>query len=192
LLVVTLHRLSLRFEHTMVGTLINAGAILAGGLLGATTKVEVSVRRQQLIRVLLGVATAWFGLRLVWIGLAAGTARFFFYQLFIVLVAMVLGHLVGKLCRIQALMNRIGQSAKVKLERATTEGKRAANDGFTAATLLFCAAPLGIVGALEDGLSRYFAPLAIKAVMDCLAALSFARMFGGGVPVCTDLDWRRH
>lgn len=162
----------------MLGTLINAGAILVGGLLGATTRVEVSVRGQQLIKVLLGVATAWFGLRLVWIGLASGTARFFFYQLLIVLVAMVLGNLIGKLCRIQALMNRIGQSAKVKLERAATEGKKAANDGFMAATMLFCAAPLGIVGALEDGVSRYWAPLAIKGVMDCLAALSFARMFG--------------
>ena len=162
----------------MFGTLINAGAILAGGLLGATTKVEVSVRRQQFIKVLLGVATVWFGLRLVWIGLASGTAKYFFYQLIIVLVAMVLGHLIGKLCRIQALMNRIGQSAKVKLERTATEGKKAANDGFIAATMLFCAAPLGIVGALEDGVSRYWAPLAIKAAMDCLAAHSFTRMFG--------------
>jgi uncharacterized protein len=162
----------------MVGTLINAGAILTGAILGVTTRVEVSMRRQQLIKVLLGVATAWFGLRLVWIGLASGTAKYFFYQLIIVLVAMVLGHLIGKLCRIQASMNRIGQDAKAKLERTAKQGKKAANDGFMAATMLFCAAPLGIVGALEDGMSRYWAPLAIKAVMDCLAALSFARMFG--------------
>jgi uncharacterized membrane protein YqgA involved in biofilm formation len=91
---------------------------------------------------------------------------------------MVVGHLIGKWCRIQAVMNRIGQSAKAKLERTATHGKKAANDGFMAATMLFCAAPLGIVGALEDGVSRYWAPLAIKGVMDCLAALSFARMFG--------------
>jgi len=138
------------------------------------------MQRQQFIKVLLGVATVWFGLRLVWIGLwlPSRTAKSFFYQLVIVLVAMVVGHLIGKWCRIQALMNRIGQSAKIKLERAAKEGKKAANDGFMAATMLFCAAPLGIVGALEDGVSHYWAPLAIKAVMDCLAALSFARMFG--------------
>ena len=162
----------------MLGTLINAGAILLGGLLGTATRFEVSMRRQQFIKVLLGVATVWFGLRLVWIGLASGTAKYFFYQLIIVLIAMVLGHLIGKLCRIQAMMNRIGQNAKAKLERVGKEGKKAANDGFLAATMLFCAAPLGIVGALEDGMLRYWAPLAIKGVMDCLAALSFARMFG--------------
>lgn len=164
----------------MLGTLINAGAILIGGLLGAATRVEVPMPRQQFIKVLLGVATVWFGLRLVWIGLwlPSRTAKFFFHQLVIVLIGMVLGHLIGRLCRIQAAMNRIGQNAKAKLERVGQEGKKAANDGFMAATMLFCAAPLGIVGALEDGLSRYWAPLAIKGAMDCLAALSFARMFG--------------
>ena len=162
----------------MLGTLLNVGAILLGAILGFATKVDVSLRRQQQIKVLLGVATAFFGLKLVWTGLASGTAKFFFHQLVIVLIAMVVGNLLGKLCRIQALMNRIGQSAKAKLERVSAKGANAAGDGFMAATLLFCAAPLGIVGALEDGLSAYFQPLAIKAVMDCLAALSFARMFG--------------
>jgi uncharacterized membrane protein YqgA involved in biofilm formation len=162
----------------MLGTLLNAGAIILGAVFGFATKLEVRAQRQQQIKVLLGVATVWFGFRLMWIGLASSTAKFFFYQFLIVLVAMVVGHAFGKLCGIQALMNRVGQSARTKLERAATDEKKAANDGFIAATLLFCAAPLGIVGALEDGLQRYFAPLAIKAVMDGLAAFSFARMFG--------------
>jgi uncharacterized membrane protein YqgA involved in biofilm formation len=178
----------------MIGTFLNAGAILLGALVGLTTKLDVSARRQQQIKVLLGVAAAWFGLKLVWIGLASGTARFFFHQLVVVLIAMIVGHAIGKACRIQALMNRIGQTAKAKLESAA--GKRGANsggDGFIAATLLFCAAPLGIVGALEDGLSQYFYPLAVKAVMDGLAALSFARMFGwtallSAVPVAAFLS----
>ena len=162
----------------MLGTLINAAAILAGAILGATTKIEVSVRRQQQIKVLLGLAAAWFGLKLLWTGLSSNTAGLFLHRLVVVIAAMVVGHLIGKLCRIQSGMNRLGQSAKAKLERTATEGRKAANDGFMAATLLFCAAPLGIVGALEDGLSHYFAPLVIKAVMDGLAALSFARLFG--------------
>jgi uncharacterized protein len=177
----------------MVGTFLNAGAILLGAVLGSATKVEVSVRRQQQIKVLLGVATAFFGFKLMWTGLASGTAGFFFHQFVIAVIAMVVGHLVGKLCRIQALMNGIGRTAKAKLERVSQGSAKAAGDGFMAATLLFCAAPLGVVGALEDGLSRYFQPLAIKAVMDGLAALSFARMFGwtamlSAVPVAAFLS----
>src|SRR6185436_10095125 len=99
---------------------------------------------------------------LLWKGLWSGSVKLFFYHFIIVLLAMIIGHALGKLCRIQIWMNRIGQSAKEKLERAAANPKKAAGDGVIAATLLFCAAPLGIVGALEDGLQRYFAPLAIK------------------------------
>ncbi len=167
----------------MLGMLLNAGAILAGAAIGLATRWDVPARRQQQIKVLLGVATTWFGLKLLWDGLVwngplSGTARHFFQQLIVVLLAMIVGHLLGRLCGIQLWMNSLGRSAKVKLERASSAGKGAASDGLMAATLLFCAAPLGLVGALEDGLQGYFAPLAIKAVMDGLASLAFARMFG--------------
>ena len=167
----------------MLGTLLNAGAIFLGAVIGLATKWDVPAPRQQQIKVLLGVATTWFGFKLlwdglVWNGLLSGTVRHFFQQFIIVLIAMVVGHFIGRLCGIQAWMNRLGQSAKLKLERASTTGKSATSDGLMAATLLFCAAPLGLVGALEDGLQGYFQPLAIKAVMDGLAALAFARMFG--------------
>jgi len=42
---------------------------------------------------------------------------------------------------------------------------------------LFCAAPLGILGAVTDGLAGYFYPLALKAVMDGLAMAGFVPLF---------------
>ena len=50
-------------------------------------------------------------------------------------------------------------------------------DGFNACAILFCAAPLGILGAVADGLSNYFYFLAVKAVMDGLAMTSFVKIF---------------
>ena len=167
----------------MLGTWLNTGAIVAGAVVALATGWEISARIQQQIKVLLGVATAWFGLLLVWKGLTwngalSGTVNFFFHQFAVVLVTMVVGSILGKLCGFQRLMNRIGQSAKARLERGAREGRAAAGEGFMAAVLLFCAAPLGWAGALTDGLLHYFQPLAIKAMMDGLAAFSFARMFG--------------
>ena len=48
---------------------------------------------------------------------------------------------------------------------------------------LFCAAPLGILGATQEGLtlSQYIYPLAIKGVMDGLASMGFVSLFGPGV-----------
>ncbi len=168
----------IRLRAQMLGTLFNSGAIVLGALVGLMTKTELSARLQQQIKILLGVATSFFGLKLVWMGLKSDTNGSFFPKFGIVLLAMVFGHLIGRLIGIQTWMNRLGQQAKSKLELAALNGKKAAGDGLMAAALLFCAAPLGLIGALEDGLQRYFQPLAIKAVMDCLAAFSFARLFG--------------
>ena len=167
----------------MLGTWLNMGAIVAGAALALATRWEIPVRRQQQVKVLLGVATAWFGLLLVWKGLTwngplSATVKMFFHQFAVVLVTLVAGSILGKVCGIQKLMNGLGQSAKARLERVSREGRTAAGEGFMAAVLLFCAAPLGWAGALTDGLLHYFQPLAVKAVMDGLAAFSFARLFG--------------
>ena len=57
-------------------------------------------------------------------------------------------------------------------------------DGFIACAILFCAAPLGLLGAVTDGFPTgdsgfgYFYLLAVKAVMDGLAMTGFVRVFG--------------
>jgi hypothetical protein len=63
------------------------------------------------------------------------------------------------------------------ISSAQSNSPRKAADGFNACTILFCAAPLGILGAVTDGLSGYFYLLAVKAVMDALAMISFAKIF---------------
>jgi hypothetical protein len=68
------------------------------------------------------------------------------------------------------------------MSSADTNSPRKIADGFCACTILFCAAPLGLVGAVVDGLSGYglsgyFYLLAVKAVMDGLAMASFVKMF---------------
>ena len=47
-------------------------------------------------------------------------------------------------------------------------------------TVLFCVAPLALVGAVQDGLLGQWQALGIKALMDGLATMAFARTFGWG------------
>ena len=159
----------------MLGTLFNVAGILLGGILGLATKAEIPPRRQLLIKVLIGLALVWFGLKIAFSSLTAYDWRYFVKLFLILLVAMTAGRLLGRLARIQAGMNRLGQLAKEKLASASERWI----DGFIASALLFCASPLGIVGAIEDGLAtNRYQPLLIKGVIDGLAAFSFARMFG--------------
>ena len=61
------------------------------------------------------------------------------------------------------------------------EAALTAPHGFKTCAALFCAAPLAILGSVQDGLSGYYYPLAVKAVMDGLATMGFVRLFGWGV-----------
>jgi uncharacterized membrane protein YqgA involved in biofilm formation len=101
-------------------------------------------------------------------------------QLVIVVLALMLGKMTGHLLRLQKFSNALGRGASARITSPDRKGNRMA-DGFSASATLFCAAPLSIVGSLQDGLSNYFYPLAIKGFIDGLAAMGFVAIFGWGV-----------
>lgn len=165
----------------MLGTIINVAAIVVGGLAGLFVKRQPSASTQFYFKIALGAFTVYFGLRLTWLSFG-GSFVHVLKQLGIVLLSLMLGNLVGKLLHLQKISNRVGQLARDRMARAKPDSPQRFSDGFTVCALLFCAAPLGILGAIHNGLlPDYYYPLAIKAVMDGLAAMAFAAMFGWGV-----------
>ena len=162
-----------------IGTLVNAAGIAIGGVLGLTVKKPVSPANQTFGKVMLGAAAVYFGLRLTWLSVH-GPFLQMLKQVAIVLLAMMLGKMTGRWLRLQKASNRLGRFARERMERATPENPRRWSDGFNTCALLFCAAPLAVLGSVQDGLSGYCQPLIIKAVMDGLAAMAFAASFGWG------------
>lgn len=160
----------------MLGAWLNAAGILLGALIGRLGFTAWPVRTEIFFRSALSAFTAFFGLRLVWMSLEGGVGAEL-RQLTIAVAATVLGGWIGKLFRLQSGSNRLGRWAGQLLAAAQKNPPGGAQEGFLATTVLFCAAPLGIVGAVADGLADYFPLLAIKAVMDGLAAAGFVRWF---------------
>ena len=159
-----------------IGAFLNALGILLGGLFGLARREPLSARAQIFFRNALGAATVFFALRLVWLSVH-GTFLPCLKQLFLAVLAVVLGNLLGKLLRLQEMSNRLGRYATRLLSSADTDSPRKTADGFCACTILFWAAPLGLVGAVVDGLAGYYYLLAVKAVMDGLAMASFVKIF---------------
>jgi uncharacterized membrane protein YqgA involved in biofilm formation len=164
----------------VAGTWLNVIGIVLGSVCGLIWKKPLSTANQVFIKLLLGAITVLCGLRLTWASFH-GTFLQNLKLLLIVVVAMGLGRVTGRLLRFQSGSNRIGQFARRKMESTKPNDPNRFSDGFAICGLLFCAAPLGILGALSDGLSDYFYPLAVKAVMDGLGAMAFVGMFGVGV-----------
>ena len=160
----------------VTGAFLNAIGILLGGLWGLALRKPLSRRAQVFFRAALGVSTVFFGLRLVWLS-AGGTFLSALRQILIALLAVTVGFWMGRLLRLQKWSNRLGRRAGNVIAPEQANAQRAAADGFAACTVLFCAAPLGWLGAVTDGLSGCFWLLAVKAVMDALAMTSFVKIF---------------
>jgi len=158
------------------GAFLNAIGILLGALLGLSVRKPLPARAQSFFRSTLGLATLIFAFFLVWLSIN-GTVWSCTKQFVTALVAVVIGHAVGRLMKVQKFSNRIGHHAAVIIGNVQKNGLRNPADGFNACTILLCAAPLGIVGAITDGLTGYFWLLAVKAVMDGLALVSLVKLF---------------
>ena len=157
--------------------------ILIGGLFGLALLKPLSLRTQVFFRSALGAFTVFFGLWLVWFSVN-GTFLSALRQMFMAVLAITLGFWIGKLLHLQKLSNRFGRYAGSLIASAQSDAPRKIGGGFIACTILFCAAPLGLLGAVTDGLppgdsqSGYFYLLAVKAVMDGLAMTGFVKVFG--------------
>ena len=162
----------------MIGAFLNAFGILAGALFGLTARAPLSARAQNFFKVALGLFTVFFGLKLV-VDNLQGNFISALKQLGFGMLAVLLGFWLGKLLRLQKLSNRIGRHAGTLLAAAQKNPPGQAADGALAGTILFCAAPLGILGAVADGLATtgFFYLLLIKGVMDGLATASFVKLF---------------
>jgi uncharacterized protein len=163
--------------RSMIGTAINALGIIAGGVVGSVREKPLTPGQESFWKVVLGVFTVYYGLHLSWISLN-GSLLQILKQLLIVIIALSLGRFTGWLLRIQKMSNRIGQKARQRIDAAMTGSPIPSSDGFKICAALFCAAPLGILGAVQDGISGYFYPLIVKGIIDGLAAMGLARLLG--------------
>jgi uncharacterized membrane protein YqgA involved in biofilm formation len=154
--------------------------VLAGGTVGLATTKQLSAAHQGLLKIALGAFTVYVGVSMTWSGLGGSFLKIA-KQLVIVTLALSLGRITGRLLRLQSSLNRLGQYAKEKFAQVPQESNNRLSEGFLTCTILFCVAPLAIFGSIEDGLLGNQRTLAIKSVMDGLATMAFARVFGWSV-----------
>jgi uncharacterized membrane protein YqgA involved in biofilm formation len=163
----------------MLGTIVNVGAIIAGGSAGLFAGKQLSPQLQFRIKMVLGVLTIYVGLKTVWNSIN-GSAAHVVKEIVIVLVALVVGNVIGRLLHLQKGLNRLGEYAKRGFADEAAAKPKRFGEGFVTCTILFCVGPMAILGALEDGLTGKFPTLAIKSLMDGLATMAFVKTFGVG------------
>ena len=167
-----------------LGTIINLVTVTAGGLVGVYAGHRFPERMRRTVMQGLGLAT----IAIAVVGLEPlfdpdeGLRR-----AVIMIAAITVGAAVGEALRLEDRLESAGE----RLRRRFAPGDEEATDGvathsrfvegFVVASTVFCAGPMTLLGAIEDGLGVSVRLLAIKSTLDGIAAIGFASVYGWGV-----------
>ena len=153
----------------MLGTIINAVAILIGSTLGCIFHGKIRSEYTNGIMVVMGFAVAAIGIQS-----AAGIQSFL-----VVVVSLAIGTMLGMLLHLDDRVNNLGDWAKDKL-KDTPFGKGPFSQGFVTCTLMFCTGSMAILGSIRSGLDHDYSILLTKSVIDGISAAAFASALGVG------------
>ncbi len=160
----------------MLGTIINTGAIIAGGLCGHLFGRLLKDRHQETLTMACGVGT-------LFIGMAGALNYMLHHPLFpgggsmLVVACLALGGLAGEIINIEAGFERFGEWLKVKTGSAGDQGFV---NGFVTASLTVCIGAMAIVGAIQDGVAGDWSTLGAKAVLDLIIIMVMTTSMGKG------------
>jgi len=150
-----------------LGTLVNAAAIVAGGLLGRLlTRIPESIRQT----VMQGI-----GLAVILLGLQMGLET---KNFLIVIISIVAGTIIGELLGVDKGLNLAGKWLESKVGN-NRQGSVAA--GFVTATLVYCVGAMSVLGSLDSGLRNNHDILFTKSLLDGFSAIIFTSTLGIGV-----------
>lgn len=161
----------------MLGTIVNAGAIVAGGAAGLLAKQGIPERMEQALHKAMGLAVIVIGLNgvvtnMVTADAAGGLAS---SGELLLVFSLVLGVLAGEWLQIEEHLN--GLSSKVERKLHLT-GFAAS---FVSGTLIYCVGAMAIVGSINDGLQGDPGVLYVKSTLDGISSIVLGATMGPGV-----------
>ena len=160
----------------MTGTLINTGAIIAGGLFGFLFGKLLGKRHQETLTAACGIGTMFIG--------AAGAMNYMLHHDslpggggMLVVACLALGGLIGEIINIERLFERFGEWLKRKTGNSGDSGFV---NGFLTASLTVCIGAMAIMGAIQDGMTGDWSILGAKAILDLIIIMVMTCSLGKG------------
>jgi uncharacterized membrane protein YqgA involved in biofilm formation len=158
----------------MLGTIVNALAIIGGCLVGLIVKGRLTEKISTTI--MNGLA-----LCVLYIGISGALKGQDTLQL---IICISVGALVGEIIDIDKRLNNLGDIIEKKIngkKKNQTEEKISISEGFVTSSLLFCVGAMAVVGSLESGLQGNHTTLFAKSILDGISSIIFTSSLGIGV-----------
>lgn len=161
-----------------IGTLINAGAIILGGILGqAGSRFLKADIRDALIKV--------NGMAVIVVGLSGTLKEMFSVNngtvevngTMMMIASLAIGTIIGEIINIDGAMERFGIWLKKKTGNDSDD---AFVNAFVSASLTVCIGAMAVVGAIQDGMQGDYTTLLVKSVLDFLIIMVMTSSLGRG------------
>lgn len=150
----------------MLGTLINAGTVIIGGILGLAIGEKLKKKvNEKFVFDVVGVFT-------ILLGVSMGLKMEHPVSL---ILGSLLGTLIGEAAKLQEKIERGSELVKKKVGRGSTF-----SEGLLTAFITFCVGPMTVVGSILDGMGEH-SIIITKAIMDGFVAIAYAAAMGVGV-----------
>ena len=149
----------------LLGSLVNGGAIIVGGLVGLFAGKLLPERLRGSLMAALSLMTIGIAVP----GLLKSS------NALIPIISMVVGTLIGELLDIESAVNKLGESLQKRFTGSSV------TEGFVTGSLVFAVGALAVMGPLESGLQHQHSLLFSKSVLDGVASVVFASTLGLGV-----------
>lgn len=161
-----------------LGTLINALAIIAGGIIGMVFGKKIPERMQETLLKVNGTAVLFIGIGGVMSKMLTIKDGVVNTQGSMMMIgSLAIGTVAGELLDLDGWMHRFG----VCLQKKTGNGSDSHFiEGFVSASLTVCIGAMAIVGAIADGIDGNHSILFAKAVLDLIIVMVMSASLGKG------------
>ena len=161
-----------------LGTIINTGAIVAGGLAGILFGRFLKENVQDTLSKCCGVST-------LMIGIAGALEKMLTLEngaisgggSMLLVLCLTVGGVIGELLNLEEAFECFGRWLKEKTGNAKDKG---VVNAFVTASLTVCIGAMAIVGSIQDGLTGDYSILATKAVLDFIIIMVMSCSLGPG------------
>ena len=162
----------------MLGTLINTGAIIAGGVVGSFFQRGLKERFQETLMSAMGLSVILLSIGGVCSEmLTLQNGQLETQGVLMMIVSLALGALVGEAINLEHHTQTFGAFLR---EKSGNSGDNKFVDAFVTASLTVCIGAMAIVGSIQDGLTGDISVLVTKAILDCIIIFVMTASMGKG------------
>lgn len=161
-----------------LGTIINSGSIILGGLLGLLIGKRLTERFQKILITSLGLSVIFLSVSsAIKEILVINENNIETQGTFIIIISLVLGAIIGEAINLEDKTTLFGEWLKYKTK---SENENRFVEGFVVSSLTVSVGAMAVIGSIDDAVNHDITILVTKSILDGVFIIVLTTIYGKG------------